>query len=100
MAVRFHRLASQDYLQARRRYARKSARLADRFERALDSAVQKLAANPLLWPTFEAQYRWILLRRFPYVVYYEFIDETTIHVLAVAHASRRPGYWLKRANKP
>jgi toxin ParE1/3/4 len=37
-----------------------------------------------------------LLPRFPYAVI--FMDlQTEIRVLAIAHAKRRPGYWLDRA---
>ena len=36
-----------------------------------------------------------LLRRFPYViVYVELVTE--IRILALAHASREPGYWRER----
>ena len=33
--------------------------------------------------------------RFPYVIFYAEYPER-VHVLAVAHTSRRPGYWKKR----
>ena|SRR3990172_11535647 len=36
-----------------------------------------------------------LLRRFPYLVVFVEL-EAHIRVLAVAHAKRRPGYWLER----
>jgi hypothetical protein len=35
------------------------------------------------------------LQRFPYSVIYERIDEE-FTVIAVAHAKRRPSYWLRR----
>ena len=35
---------------------------------------------------------------FPFVVFYYVRNHTPI-VLAVAHASRRPGYWLGRAEE-
>jgi hypothetical protein len=37
----------------------------------------------------------LVLRRFPFVVFYS-IDGASIDVYAVAHAKRRPGYWLDR----
>lgn len=40
-------------------------------------------------------YRMRVLRRFPFVVFYV-VDEAEIEVVAIAHAKRRPGYWLKR----
>ena len=35
------------------------------------------------------------LSRFPYIVFYLELDDT-IWVAAVAHTSRRPGYWRDR----
>lgn len=39
--------------------------------------------------------RHVLLRRFPYFVVYRERSED-IHVIAVAHTSRKPGYWRHR----
>lgn len=36
-----------------------------------------------------------ILRRFPYSILYT-IDDDSIVVIAVAHQSRRPGYWTQR----
>ena len=35
------------------------------------------------------------LSRFPYVVFFR-IDPATLEIVPVAHAKRRPGYWLDR----
>jgi toxin ParE2 len=37
-----------------------------------------------------------MLRRFPYSILYA-IEEGDVSVIAVAHQSRRPGYWHQRA---
>ena len=39
--------------------------------------------------------RRLLLRHFPYAVYFD-IDGATVYVLAVAHQRRAPGYWRNR----
>lgn len=36
--------------------------------------------------------------RFPYVLFFHIVGDEPI-VVAVAHSSRRPGYWLDRAEK-
>ena len=36
------------------------------------------------------------LRRFPYLIVYEHLREDVI-ILAVAHTSRRPSYWISRS---
>jgi hypothetical protein len=42
-----------------------------------------------------AETRKCLVSRFPYSILYWF-DATTVHVSAIAHHRRRPGYWGER----
>ena len=62
--------------------------------------VQRLAAAPHQGAPFHGPYRWMRVRRFSYVLYYEIIDPSQVRVYAVAHTSRRPGYWLRRRTQP
>ena len=43
----------------------------------------------------EANLRRLMLTRFPYALIYSATDDL-LHVVAVAHARRRPGYWRPR----
>ncbi|MBI3822570.1 MAG: type II toxin-antitoxin system RelE/ParE family toxin [Planctomycetes bacterium] len=97
--MRFHPLASKDYLKAIRSYERESERAAERFIAAVDVALEQISDNPLLWPKYDERFRWISLRRFPYILYFEILDDTPIQIIAVAHKSRKPGYWKRRAKK-
>jgi hypothetical protein len=56
------------------------------------------ASSPLRWPPFEvdARYRRAVVRRFPYLLFYE-VRGDLIEFVAVAHVRREPGYWLSRA---
>ncbi|MFI5402944.1 MAG: type II toxin-antitoxin system RelE/ParE family toxin [Planctomycetota bacterium] len=60
-------------------------------------AVAVIAEGPTAWPMVNRKrnVRKFLLARFPYAVYYV-PREDEILVLAVAHGSRRPGYWRGR----
>jgi hypothetical protein len=40
--------------------------------------------------------RRFLLHRFPYLLIYREREDGVIQILAVAHTSRRPGYWKER----
>jgi len=95
--VRFHRLASQEYLRAWRAYARLRSRTALRFQDAVSAAVRRIAGAPQSWPIYSGPYRWARVRRFPYVLYYRILSSTDVLVVAVAHGRRRPGYWLRRS---
>jgi plasmid stabilization system protein ParE len=91
----FHRLAAEEYRRARRWYARRSAALAARFRDAVDQVVVRMATAPDQGGLFGGAYRWTRTRRFPYILYY-LAEPGQITVLAVAHSSRRQGYWLRR----
>jgi plasmid stabilization system protein ParE len=96
MEVRFHRLAAQEYREARAWYEHRRSGLGDSFITEIDRAVAWVANQPERWPVFRDRFRRVRLRRFPYALYYRVVDPTQVIVLAVAHNRRRPGYWLRR----
>lgn len=74
------------------------ADLLDEFDAAIDAIVE----NPRAWPRWAAvpgnlEIRRYFLHRFPYHVPYLLDRADDVFVLAFAHTSRWPGYWLKRA---
>jgi plasmid stabilization system protein ParE len=64
----------------------------------IDEAVAQLSEQPQAWPLWRVDrpYRKRALDRFPYVVFYALTASGDIEIAAVAHASRKPGYWLER----
>ena len=78
-------------------YEEQRAGLGDAFLDAIDEALARASENPMScssWP-MEERYRRLVVRRFPHVVFIE-IREDAVEVVAVAHSSRRPGYWRAR----
>lgn len=74
--------------------------LGDELLQELKRIVDLIADTPLIWPlwpdvTCSAPVRRALLSRFPFGVAYEPIGEV-IRIYAVAHLSRKPGYWADR----
>jgi plasmid stabilization system protein ParE len=94
--VLFHRLARREYAKDLRWYARRSRRAALGFAAAVDEAVQRTATAPDQGAPYQGSSRWVRTRRYPYVLYYRIIDPARVLVMAVAHAGRRPGYWMRR----
>jgi len=97
-------LAAEEVKEAARRYGEVRPELGDDFLHAIEQAYHDIERDPHRFARMESRraigdVRRILLWRFPYIVIYE-VTETAIEVLAVAHTSRRPGYWLKRRHKP
>ena len=69
------------------------------FLKEFDRVMALIEEYPLVgpqWPGLDAQgVRKASLARFPFSVAYVVL-ESRILILAVAHASRRPGYWRDR----
>jgi toxin ParE1/3/4 len=79
-----------------------SPELGLRFLDDLDGALQEISRNPESFPKLETlpddqPYRRVLLRTFRYIVVFEVLADEVV-VVAVAHASRKPNYWLDRTN--
>lgn len=60
-----------------------------------DHAVNILLQHPKLGAPWRHNTRMHVLKRFPYSLIYKVSDEV-LFIVAVAHQSRRPGYWSKR----
>ena len=95
-AVRFHRLAAQEYRFAKSWYRERDASVAGRFRDAVDSAMSRIAAAADSHPVYVEDIRWVRVRRFPYVLVFVRESSDSLLVLAVAHAKRRPGYGRRR----
>jgi len=57
-----------------------------------ESSVSMLLRHPNLGLVWRRDRRRYLMRRFPYSLIYRVVGEE-VRILAVAHQSRRPGYW-------
>jgi len=66
-----------------------------RFLAALRRAILRIVEFPRRWPKYMGRTRFVRIRRFPYVIVY-LNTRKSIRILAVAHASRKPGYWKRR----
>jgi len=77
--------------------------LAERLGKLFEQAVVDIASRPNRFSLMEMRrnpgnVRRVILTNFPIYVLYQ-VREHDIYVLAVAHASRRPGYWRSRLRK-
>jgi len=76
-------------------YHTRSRRAAAQFLAEIDRATLLIRESPNVWATFEAGTRRCILNRFPYSIIYREVGDD-LHVVAVAHHKRRPGYWRSR----
>ena len=93
--LRFLPAATKDYEEASSWYHARSEQAADRFEEAVERALNHIVEAPDRWPFCDRRHRQHLLRKYPYSLVYRLLDDMVV-VVAVAHARRRFGYWKAR----
>ena len=94
--VGFHRLAAREYRKARDWYKARSPETALRFVQSVDRAMNRIAASPDALPGLAGDYRYVRITGFPFVLIFRSANTNSVTVFAVAHTSRRPGYWRRR----
>ncbi len=76
-------------------YGKENLGLDTEFMRCIDEAISRIQRNPEIFPIALRNARKVLVKRFPYVIYYE-VGNDEIMILAVFHAKRDPIQWQKR----
>ena len=78
-----------------RRFETQRAGLGRELVAEVERTLAKIENNPQSGAPYVAEFRFLMTRRFPYIVY--FVETADwIWIPAVAHAKRRPGYWRRR----
>jgi plasmid stabilization system protein ParE len=90
--------ANEEAEVARRWYGERSEVAQTAFLRELDHAVTVVSEAPQRWPKYIGRTRRYVFPTFPYSLVY-FVQEDVVHVVAIAHQSRRPGYWRERLRR-
>ena len=94
--LRVRQQAKAEILEGFDRYYRHSPDAAQGFVDAVDEAIVRIEQSPEMFPVVQGRLRRVLLRRFPYAVYFK-IYASTISVVGVIHGPRHPNTWLSRA---
>jgi plasmid stabilization system protein ParE len=94
-SVNLHEEARREFLAAIEWYLERSEAAAAGLAWQVAHALQRIGEAPRRWPAYQQQTRKFTLSRFPFFVVYQ-ERSTSIQILAIAHAHRRPGYWKAR----
>ncbi len=97
MILRLHRLAVTEIDHEVDYYESCQAGLGEALEREIDAVLELILQFPEAAPQWRdrSDRRIAVLDRFPFALPYQ-IGGQDIVVLALAHTSRRPGYWARR----
>ena len=85
----------QDIIQISKWYDLQLPGLSHTFEARLEEAVDKLKANPQSFSNTFFGCRRILLKQFPYIIFYK-ISGSEVKLYAVMHAKRSPAYMKRK----
>jgi len=100
MIVRFTADASQEILDITRHYAALNRDIGCRFIDRMDEVLAALSIYPAMGLPITNVFRRVLLRQFPYAVYYR-IDSASgsIWIETVIHQRRQADYWRNRVQE-
>lgn len=97
MKVILHPAADGEFAEAVDFYEHRQAGLGEKFYREVLRSLDWIEANSSV-PRLRKNYRRINLPVFSYYIAY-LIQPDFILVVAIAHAHRKPGYWVTRMNE-
>ncbi len=85
----------QDVTEAYAWYASRMPGLGEEFLGCVDAVIQDILQMPDMYAVIYDNYRRCLVRRFPYSIFYEYVNETIV-VYGIFHTSRDPEKWRLR----
>lgn len=92
-----HPEAARETAEAALFYKSRDADVSRRFRTEVYAALERARSQPLIYRVFEDDLCKVRVERFPYAIIFRLTGKEALQVLAVAHASREPGYWRHRA---
>jgi len=87
--------AEIDFNKSYQYYFEDSLKVADAFFRRIDSSLGRIKHNPFSFPTAHKNIRKYVIKKFPFVIYYQ-VEDSIIKVIAIFHTSRNPEIWNER----
>lgn len=97
IAYRFLSVAEEEVSESMEFYETRDAGLGLRFQDELSRIVRLLRHSPKIGPPVDDKFRSFPLDKFPFTVVYG-IESDSLVIVAVAHHSRKPGYWKSRVS--
>jgi plasmid stabilization system protein ParE len=76
-------------------YEKRRAGLGEEFVSCLSACYERICRSPELHAIIHENYRRAKLRRFPYLVFYEYTENTDT-IYCVFHTARDPSKWRER----
>ena len=95
--VILHDEALGEFRQATRWYEFRTPGVGERYADAVEKVIVEVGEQPDRFPRLDRVFREAGMTDYPYSVIYRALPSGDVQVVAIAHASREPGYWRGRA---
>ena len=95
MSHSIHPEAEAEFEAAAEFYNEREEGLGDDLYDEVFATIDRIIEFPNSWPGYSYRTRRCLCNRFPYSIIYR-VAENRVAIYAVAHQSRKPGYWKDR----
>ena len=95
MKYRFLDEAEAEFIEHVAYYEEEREGLGLEFAHEVFAAINRIVRFPAAWSPYSNRSRRCLLRRFPFGIVYQIIDEEIV-IFAVMQLNRKPGYWRER----
>jgi plasmid stabilization system protein ParE len=96
MRIEYHPAIEQELREIIAYYNQCSPGLGTEFLNEFESQIIAIAATPKHWRVVEGDIRRVLMKRFPYLIYYRILAYDALRVTVVKHQRRHPNYGLAR----
>ena len=96
MRIEYHPGLEAELEEIRDYYNERSEGLGASFVDEFERQVLTIAAMPTRWMIVERDVRRVLMKRFPYVIYFRAPDPDIIRITVVKHEKRHPAYSRER----
>jgi len=93
--VVFRPQAESELISASEWYDERSAQAGREFRADVETTIQLIGTQPEIFARIRGDIRHALLRRFPYAIYFQILDDHIV-ILAVMHGHRDPDVWRSR----
>lgn len=97
-SIRYWMEAAEEMETAATWYAKERPESLEKWRRAIRETLASIRESPTLWAPDRSGIREVLVKGFPYKIIYG-LQGDVIEIFAVAHTSRRPGYWRGRIKR-
>ena len=88
--VIIRRLAEAELAESVACYNLQGQGLGDQLLDAVNDAIRLLSENPKLHPHYYKDVRRAVVKRFPFLIYYQIRADATLRILRIVHAARDP----------